>query len=491
MKLLVSRFTLVLTTPMHIGSGRIDPQLDAPVVRDAFGDYRIPGSSITGALRAHADSLGLDQHFGLSGNEENCASDFEFSDGFLLDWDGTPTITKHLNGENVAMPQLLEVQEHVSIDHESGAASETGKFDEEIIPQGLRFACEIVLAQRSCLGEDSAHRALAALLTALSGGEFQIGADATSGLGIVQILKGSLSIGEFDLANSDGLTAARNRSVSIHERAGGKSIPLESLGSQISPSQQKDETISGRVVVTFVTDGPVLVGGSQRPRAENLNNPSAGADLVFAEARVADYKERKFLVRPWIPGSSLKGAIRHRIQHVFEALGLPDVQARMDALFGSTKKDSQHASLISIGGQVLELDEKRTLVQHVAIDRLTGGSLQGALYSEAPIWRNGLEISITICLNKVNLEDAAALAHAIIDMGIGELPIGGGTRRGNGRLLFKDSTGGFMRKAIKFNLDVANKNYSNATSQSEIDTLIDLIESANAEMAQKTSGAKT
>ena len=47
------------------------------------------------------------------------------------------------------------------------------------------------------------------------------------------------------------------------------------------------------------------------------------------------------------------------------------------------------------------------------------------------------------------------------------------------------------RTGIETNLDVANKNYSNATSQSEIDTLIDLIESANAEMAQKTSGAKT
>ena len=120
-------------------------------------------------------------------------------------------------------------------------------------------------------------------------------------------------------------------------------------------------------------------------------------------------------------------------------------------------------------------------MQHVAIDRLTGGSLTGALYAEAPIWRDDLVIQVGLTLHGIALDEAAALTHALIDLGIGELAIGGGTRRGNGRLLFDsaEGTAGYEGKAVTFNLEWNGKSISNASLPSELQALIDALESAN------------
>ena len=78
MKLTIARFTLELMSPMHIGSGLTHPTTDAPVVRDAFGDYRIPGSSLAGALRAATCGAAQDAAWGAAG-AENLASMIEVS----------------------------------------------------------------------------------------------------------------------------------------------------------------------------------------------------------------------------------------------------------------------------------------------------------------------------------------------------------------------------------------------------------------------------
>ena len=112
------------------------------MVRDAFGDYRLPGSSLAGAARAFAADHGFEGLFGR-GDADACASSIEFSDGFLLDWDGRPVLEKRLQGERPSIGDMLEVQEHVRIDHQSGAAEDSGKFDAEVVSSGLRFRIEL------------------------------------------------------------------------------------------------------------------------------------------------------------------------------------------------------------------------------------------------------------------------------------------------------------------------------------------------------------
>ena len=435
MKLTIVRMTIELCSPLHIGSGLASPDTDAPVIRDAFGDYRIPGSSIAGALRAFTDSTDPVPVWGEARERENAASSIEVSDGFLVDWDGKSALQKRLRGEPVRLSVFPEVQDHVCIDHESGTAVEGGKFDSEIVPQGIRFRIELAFADRGGLGVgrptfDSAVAALAC-------GQVALGGDVASGLGLVHIVAGSGSIAVFDLSDAKGLEAACRRSSDIDLPASDShSAWTASTPSAPSIGQDNHGTLTGTVKIRFRTDGPILVGGSQRPST----NSSATADLVFGEVLVADYAAKRLVARPLIPGSSLRGAIRGRVRVILDALANKDSEGEIGCLFGSIApgvggEDAPRASKVRIGGAVLE-PQPRTLVQHVAIDRLTGGSLRGALYSEAPIWQDGLSFIVTIQLDRVELRHAAALAHAVIDMGTGDLPIGGGTRRGNGRLLF-------------------------------------------------------
>lgn len=476
MKIAVMRLTLELRSPLRIGSGDNDPLFDAPVVRDAFGDYRIPGSSLAGAIRAFADTTGMAGLFG-DGGENSEASAVEFSDGFLVDWDGETTLAKRLRDERPTMPAVLEVQDRVRIDHHSGTAADGGKFDAEIVPQGLRFRVEIGCVERG----DAANRlggaaVLGSILAALEAGHVRLGAEVTNGLGTVRPVAGSVTHEIHDLASPAGLVAARGMPAAIDE-------PLRSSGSLPSVVPERavavSDAVGGTVHVRFRADGPILVGGSQRPRPRGVDPVTA--DLLFGHTLVADYTQAQFVSRPWIPGSSLKGVLRHRVRHVLEAVGHPDAEHAVDSWFGSVGKDGATSSRITVHGHVLD-DEKPTVVQHVAIDRLTGGSLRGALYSEAPIWRDGLVIDVTLELNQLPVDGAAALAHALLDMGTGSLPIGGGVNRGNGRLLFAaetDASRAFHGRAVRFEVVHGGRRYAHTDADERLRDLARLLDDAN------------
>lgn len=481
MKLTIARFTLELISPMHIGSGLSHPTTDAPVVRDAFGDYRIPGSSLAGALRAST----VEAAWGSAG-KENLASLIEVSDGFLVDFDGQTALRKRLENKPVMFKALPELQDHVRISHHSGAAEEGGKFDAEIIPQGTRFRCELVLSERPGTSEASlaaARESFCNALRLLQSGNLALGGDVSSGLGLVRIVDSSLSLGEHDLATVDGVTAARNRSWNIDEPAG-TTDAAQALAKAPRSAQVSAAGIWGKITLRFRVDGPLLVGGSQRPSAKSGADKNHGADLVFGEAVVADYAAKALVAKPWVPGSSLRGAIRHRTWNVFEALGCTDAEHRIGELFGSIEGDKGRSSKIRIHGCFLN-DEPRTAIQHVAIDRLTGGSLKGALFCEAPIWKDGLVIEVSLSVHGLTDQEAVALAHALIDMSQGELPIGGGTRRGNGRLLLDDAAGekSWNGKAVAFELCRDGTRVTNRSSAADIGAIIDQLERANTALA--------
>jgi len=486
MKITVTRFTIELISPLHIGSGNNNPDTDAAVVRDAFGDYRIPGSSIAGALRAFCGNK-LYSVWGTAG-KENKSSAIEVSDGFLIDWDGKTTLSKRISGgDKVEFPTFVEIQDHVRIDHECGTAEDGGKFDAEIVPEGTRFRCEMTLIERN--DDPLVIEAFQVALNALAHGEIALGGDLASGLGQVRILNNSATQTTFDLSNSSGLSGARNRPAAIDQPSSVNAKPLNLDKLQVSAPENIKDCLCGKVTINFRADGPLLVGGSQKPSSDADADRNHGADLVFSEARVADYQAKKLIAKPWVPGSSLRGAIRHRVWHILEAIAPSQANERINNLFGFVDGNKQSASKIRVHGQFLE-QIPRTQVQHVAIDRLTGGSLKGALYSEAPIWRDDLEIKVGLVLDQVTLADAAVLAHAIIDMGNGELQIGGGARRGNGQLLFAQAKAGqpnFLGKSIEFQINLNNVKYSNSSPKDSLEKLIDMLESANATLAGATT----
>lgn len=68
------RLIIECATPLHCGGGDESLEYDQPVARDAFGFWRIPGSTIAGVLRheavRHTSRQTADSAFGIQDKAE-------------------------------------------------------------------------------------------------------------------------------------------------------------------------------------------------------------------------------------------------------------------------------------------------------------------------------------------------------------------------------------------------------------------------------------
>lgn len=163
-RMVLFELRLTCKSGLHIGAGKSADLAgsDLPVVRDASGRPFVPGSSLRGVLRggieAISRSLGLDRAVGhtgpraavnpqerpsleedwgswdlaerlfgraaLSSGERSYASRLQISD-LVLETDGEPL--------------GIELRDGVAIDRETRTASDSKKFDQEVVPAGTRF----------------------------------------------------------------------------------------------------------------------------------------------------------------------------------------------------------------------------------------------------------------------------------------------------------------------------------------------------------------
>jgi len=133
-----------------------------------------------------------------------------------------------------------------------------------------------------------------------------------------------------------------------------------------------------------------------------------------------------------LSGTSLAGVLRHRAERIVKTLGscLPIVEH----LFGFVDGKEAKASRLVVHEKVVE--KAAELVQtRIAIDRFTGGTYHGALFSEQPIF-GGDETIVTIELElrKPEEYEIGLLLLLIKDLWTSDLPVGGESSLGRGRL---------------------------------------------------------
>lgn len=475
-------FVIELDSPLHIGTGRDTAVTDAPAFRDAFDLYRIPGTSLAGVLRAAvrdsaAGEEAAQRIFGtIEDEDENPrGSRLMVSDGYLLDWDNTVALSKVMNGREPRFPLNPIIQDCVCLEPETGTAREGGKFDLEIVPQGTRFAARLEYAPQDSDSLD----VLKQLMVDLQQGNLQVGGCTTRGLGYFHAQQ--VKLYSCDDTTPEGLDAWRRRPHRFLED------PPDALSRVDLPDGGLHSThhargISGSVRITFRTDGPLLVGGNQAP----FTDEDVDADLTFAEYPVANYENGELEYRLTVPGASLKGVLRHRAYHALRCLDVGEIDKTLGELFGRVEGDDARQSKVRVRGCTLEADRSAcTVVPHVAIDRLTGGALDGALYSEAPLWQDGTPVPVELRVDDLSDAEAALLLHSLLDLGRGRAPIGGGTRRGSGTLRFAD--GDFYGADVRFSLHRNGRSFNHQSSRRELQELLDTVSGAfSEEFAERT-----
>ena len=164
-----------------------------------------------------------------------------------------------------------------------------------------------------------------------------------------------------------------------------------------------------------------------------------------------------------IPGSSLRGPLRHRMLfHACRragysldradptALGLAEQWVR--ALFGSDPAERDlilgRLSLSEVYLPLTFAAEEppaalpEPMVQHhMGGDRFTGGVLGSALFNEKPLYQDAFTLTIQDQGDPTNAaapEALACLELTLDDLRYGRLPLGSGAGRGNGRFLGPD-----------------------------------------------------
>ena len=425
-----------LTSELHIGG--VDPVPDrdggGTVIRfnrNGLKEPTIPGRSIRGAVRAACDLLWeerklKDDPSGIF-SETNWKSlwgdDLAHHEGGSPN-DLRPVRRSALTFHAVSFPQYkdsdpgespLPRRHGVGIDRTTGAASDGALYEHEFLPRGTAFDIRITAEGRD--GEqkndterkdnkqsdgipgpapsDTVKKLLEFIVDVLTSGAVCLGGRTGSGQGTIQVIEPKLRrTGK--TTDAGALTAPADvLDALIGEDEEGTPIPLERGGWSLEePARIKITWWSPTGI--FVAEDEKLT--KQRKTAKEDENKEKGIneevhEVVYPLRDPSEVWENAQLL---IPGTSIRGALRSRASRIartvlaardeLSTFTSHDLHEQIAAepnlvryMFGSTKYRGAvtvHDCLSTDPGKCIE-------VTHNAIDRWTGGVIDGGLFTEA------------------------------------------------------------------------------------------------------------
>lgn len=449
-KCFLARVVLEAVTPICTASGRGGVQTDSLINRDANGLPFIPATTLVGLMR-HAIGSASDAAKRMMGyliGRDGHGSFLSVSEAKLvIDSEGRAVdgLNADYELDYIAGFRQMPVRQHVKITHR-GVAEDGGKFDEEIVPKGVRFCFEMELRSDE-RGRDD----FDSLLGALNCKSFRVGGGSRKGFGEIKIV--SISYRALDFTNSSDLDAYICKSSSLAEIwTGYKSVEIQDT--------QENDLIHYELKLSpcdFVLFGSGF--GDERSDMSVVREPFVRWTNGNPEWQEAEMS----LV---VPASSVKGAIAHRTAYYYNMLCgcFADDDYRnletesnpaVESLFGSAKsRDGRaHRGSVLFSDIVRKTASATKVVNHVKIDHFTGSAINGALFAEDPFYAAEEELELHLTLIEKDLDKAVrqhqcdksmvlrAFELSLQDICRSLLPLGGGVNRGNGCMsgrLFKD-----------------------------------------------------
>jgi CRISPR/Cas system CSM-associated protein Csm3 (group 7 of RAMP superfamily) len=441
---------LTLLTPASLGNGDSDGLLDMPLARDAAeGVPLLTGSSIAGALRNYlrlreqgyrqrekeADGIAERLFGGLRSKDEGAQSSLIVDDAWATQ---TPT----------------EIRDGVRIDPQTRTAQDKKKFDLELLPSGTTFKLrfELVITE-----EHDREALLKALALALSGFEQQdiaLGARKRRGFG--QCVVEQWEVTTYKLNENEGVLSWLASGLNDTAENGWNFQPVETRTGKAThalniPLPDADARQRFTINAHFALASPLLI------RSEEPIPVEHGAE--YPDHTHLRSQRPENAQTPVLPGTSLAGVLRGRAQRILNTLALAQpatqgVQEQMlDSIFGSDmdrRPADKYASRLVVKESVIENDAANWLVQQrVGIDRFTGGAYDTALFSEAPL--TGGQVTLQLMLegnpkggtysayqtndeSRAHHPEVGLLLLLLKDLWTGDLPLGGTSSIGRGRL---------------------------------------------------------
>ena len=373
---------LILDSPLLIGDGMgetPDNRRDIHVLKDRDGRPLIPGTSMRGVLRSFIRNIAL----------EMLIDDIALVDGAVVFRDG------------------------VRIDYFTGTGIKTGKYDYEAVERGAHGTLKMLVTVRDGKSIDEITKGIARLLKRLAVG-IRVGALTAKGFGRVHV--DGIVAGFYDFRNKKDIADWFRQREPSAERASTK----------IQPSKDKHIESPDDLIVDadFAFNSSFII--------RNYDTHETVGDNKTPIRAVSLQSKNDFVV----PGTSLKGVLRHRAQHILERLGgsIDD----LDELMGTSTKTLKLKSRFIVAESYVS-DRKVSAVAHTRtrIDRFTGGVMQSSLFTTKPVWQSTDEPTLHVHfeIDNVKREAEVGLAIALLrDLWLGRVAIGGEKAIGRGTL---------------------------------------------------------
>ncbi|MBE6325686.1 MAG: CRISPR-associated protein [Bacteroidales bacterium] len=433
----LARFVIEAETPLAVGSGEKDILTDALVATDVNGLPYIPGTAIAGVVRhmieeVKPEDFNVNQIFGFQDKKEGQGSEIIFTEAKILNSNGEVIDGMDLKAKDDSLLRYyaeLPIRQHVRI-NEKGVTDKAGKFDEQVIFAGTRFCFEIEMVAKEAKDEVNFQKALEQIQSKT----FRIGGGTRSGFGEIKVIK--LYKRSLYLKQANDLELYLSKSSNLSEEWCG---------------WEKHDILNDNKADGWITyelklqPEDFFLFGSGFGDDEVDMTPVKEKKVVWKDAK-GELSEELVL----IPATSVKGALAHRVAFHYNRLKerfagctgdkepkVGNENEAVQALFGyENQKEKKQVRGNLLFSDVIEdksLEDK--ILNHVAIDRFTGGAIDGALFSEKTTYGKGQEFTLTIlakcdALKGDKIQDS--LEAAMIDICKGMLPLGGGVNRGNG-----------------------------------------------------------
>lgn len=455
----IARIILEASTPLFVGSGESSLLKDSLVQKDHNGMPMIQGTSLTGVLRhgmqdTENDKTKWNQIFGHQNGKDGLGSRLRISSAYLILNDNkVGEGFENIDSKTKSKFDNLPSRQHVRI-NDKGVAIKNGLFDNEVVYKGAKFKFEIELT-----GNEQDKLVWNEILNQFNSALFRVGQGTRNGYGNLKVA--NIKTKTFDLKID--FEAYTNFNSSLNDDTCLVDFKIE--------NSKKDGLTHYKLELT--PDG-LFFNFSEGFGDDEVDNKPLEEEIIIYKNNKIDFETQTV-----IPAASIKGAIAHRTAFHFNKLkgkfadilnkehkAIRDIQIKMltgnfnDAvhqLFGGEeggmrlKADEKSFQSIVYESETKEGQRGKVIIDdlyfsnnevindkifnHVAIDRFTGGAMDGALFSEkSSRLINDTKLELNIAVEQANIDENVikAFENALIDICKGLLPLGGMTTKGNG-----------------------------------------------------------
>ncbi len=423
-------FTGTLVQESFFSSGGTDDPyatVDQPLCRDGAGRHTLRGSGLAGALVATARRVckGNDKPFpvAISGSAKG----------------RHPSVWRCFNS-HPAESAASAFRQHVAIDDETGAAKEGALFNVETLPPGTEwpFILEVDTIHDSAEAAAKAAAEAAELarvaLSHWAAGRCLLGREVARGLGwmrLTDLMEHTLTTDQVDLWPN--AAESNNYFQYIRDNFPGTAVPTaqDSLHGWVEYS---GTVTAGPRKDGYGIDSLSIGGHASEELASAWDERFLAADGVTQDESKKSFDpdfavvtlERDGRQVPYIPGSSLRGPLRHALAR------LPGMKPVVEGLFGTVDRSARLLICDAFVTDEKTCPVQMAWLQHHAEDEFTAGAYESAKFDRVAVMQG--RFAWRMVLEDASEDEKKALEEIFKLAAVGAIGIGGGQWRGHGWL---------------------------------------------------------